>query len=182
MNITGALGFILHTLFSLYVTIILLRVIFQYIRAPFSNPICQFIITATNHGFKIFRKFIPGYRGVDFAGIVFALAIAMVYQILTSLLVFSSLPSIIGLSFGSVFILISAFLSIYFWAIILSVIFSFIAASQYSYNPIYSLVYMISEPILRPIRRKLPPISGFDLSPLVAIMGITVLRILFSIH
>lgn len=181
MNITGAIGFILHTVFSLYIGVILLRVIFQYVRAPFSNPICQFIITVTNHGFKIFRKFIPGFKGIDFAGIVFGLVVAMVYRTLASLLIFSSLPSILGLTLGSVFTLISTFLSIYFWGIILRVIFSFISAGQFSYNPIYDLVYLVSEPVLRPIRNKLPPVSGFDLSPLVAIMGIAVLRILFSI-
>lgn len=183
MNIIGAVEFILNTIFTLYLTVVLLRLILQYVGAPFGNPIIQFIIKATNIGYRPLRRFIPGYKGIDFAGVVFALIITCLYVTIISLLKFNMLPSIIILIYTSIFMVIGTLLNIYFYSIIIRIIFSFIAMSnsQILYNPIYSITYSISEPILKPIKRVLPPTAGFDFSPLVACMGIMVIRILFGL-
>jgi YggT family protein len=181
MNIIGALLFILQTIFTLYLSAVLLRIILQYVHAPFSHPICQFIVKITNFGFKPLRRVIPGYKGIDFAGIVFALIISSIYIALISLITVNTLPAIIFLLIASCFLIISTLLSVYFWTILLRVIFSFIPGNQLNYNPLYTLAYLITEPVLRPIRNNIPPVSGFDLSPLIACLIITVLRILFNI-
>lgn len=180
MNITGALIFLIDTLISVYISAILLRVILQYVGAPFSNPICQFLVKFTNIGFKPLRKLIPGYWGIDFAGLVFAYIIAIIYIITIHILKFHTFPSILITMLAGIWLLASLVLSIYFWAIILRVIFSFLAAGNLSYNPIYHLTYLITEPVLRPIRGYLP-MSGFDLSPMIACFIIILIRILFGI-
>ena len=49
--------------------------------------------------------------------------------------------------------------------ILVRVVFSYI--SPYPNNAVYRFVFRVTEPILSPVRRRLPPISGIDLSPLV---------------
>ena len=49
--------------------------------------------------------------------------------------------------------------------ILVRVVFSYI--SPYPNNSVYRFVFQVTEPILGPVRRRLPPVSGIDLSPLV---------------
>ena len=49
--------------------------------------------------------------------------------------------------------------------ILVRVVFSWV--SPYPNNSVYRFVFQLTEPILSPVRRRLPPISGMDLSPLV---------------
>lgn len=185
MNITGALVYLLDIIFSVYITAILIRVILQYVRAPFYNPIIQFITQITNPGFKIFRKFIPGFKGIDFAGIVFAYLLAILNILLIYFLKLGFIPNLLAIMFSAFFLLIDSVLSILKWTIILTIIFSLISLfaphASHAFGQISYLTHLISEPILRPIRRVMPPLGGFDLSPIVALIGISLIRILFGI-
>ena len=40
---------------------------------------------------------------------------------------------------------------------------------------IYSFLYTITEPVLGPLRRVIPPLGGFDLSPIVAVIALQIL-------
>ncbi len=184
-NFNSALNFLIVTFFDLYITAVLIRVILQLVRAPFNNPIAQFIVRITDPGVKIFRKFIPGFYGIDFASLTFAFLLGIIKLLSINIVVFHTLPHsgfIIGCLIYSLFTLISVTLTIFFWSIILMVILSFVTQGyQLNNNPIYYMVYLISEPILRPIRKTIPPIAGFDLSPLFACILISVIRILFNI-
>lgn len=42
-------------------------------------------------------------------------------------------------------------------------------------EPVYSGLYTVTEPVLGPVRRALPPLGGFDLSPIVVIFGLQLL-------
>jgi len=53
--------------------------------------------------------------------------------------------------------------------ILVRVVFSYI--SPYPNNAVYRFVFQVTEPILGPVRRRLPPVSGIDLSPLVVTVG-----------
>ena len=62
-----------------------------------------------------------------------------------------------------------------FWILILArVILSFTRTSPY--HPLVRLVYDLTEPVLAPIRRILPPMSGLDFSPLIALLLLDLLR------
>jgi YggT family protein len=50
--------------------------------------------------------------------------------------------------------------------------------NQGGYSPVNSLLYSLTNPILKPIQRVIPPLSGIDLSPLFAIIGLQVIRML----
>lgn len=182
-NFINALIFVIVTIFDLYIAAIILRVLLQFIRAPFHNPLCQFIVKITNPGFIILRKAIPGFYGIDFAGVVFAFIMALLEITLITLLKFNTTPTITGCLMGCFFIMISSILSIYLWSIIIMVISSFIAQTHPSaYNPLFELTYNISAPVLKPIKKLVPPVAGFDLSPLIACLVIAALRILLNVN
>ena len=62
------------------------------------------------------------------------------------------------------------------FAIIIAVILSWLSAN--TYNPVVEVVRAISEPVLRPFRRHIPPMGGFDLSPIFAMVALGVVSIL----
>jgi YggT family protein len=64
---------------------------------------------------------------------------------------------------------IASFLILLLWlfVIVTLVRVAFSWVSPYPNNPVYRLAYQVTEPVLAPVRRRLPPVSGMDLSPLV---------------
>ncbi|MBP9721972.1 MAG: YggT family protein [Gammaproteobacteria bacterium] len=185
-NLNNALVFIIVTLFDFYIATVLLRVILQYVRAPFNNEIGQFVIKITNPGVIVLRKIIPSLRSLDLASLVFAYILAVLKIVLVNLLITRTyLPvNIFAISYFvlAFLALIEITLTIYFWAIIIRVIFSLLAQNpNMGYNAFYTMVYLITEPVLSLIRRFISPIGGFDLSPLIACLLIAVLRIIFNI-
>jgi YggT family protein len=72
--------------------------------------------------------------------------------------------------------LIMLIINVFMFAIIIQVVLSWVNPGNY--NPATALLYSITSPIMRPIQRVIPPVSGMDLSPLVAIIGLQVLRML----
>jgi len=72
--------------------------------------------------------------------------------------------------------LIISLLNLFSFAIFARAILSFFPLSPSS--PMASVahfLYRLTEPVLAPIRRVLPPMGGLDLSPLVVIIGIQIL-------
>ena len=67
--------FIVNTLGSIYLLIVVLRFLLQLVRADYYNPISRFIVKATNPLLVPLRKFIPGFWGIDFACLVLALLV-----------------------------------------------------------------------------------------------------------
>ena len=65
-------------------------------------------------------------------------------------------------------------LSIYMWIVIIRAIVSWVNPDPY--NPIVQFLYRVTEPLLQPIRRLLPPTWGIDFSPLILILGIIFLQ------
>lgn len=160
--------FLISVVFELYLLVVMLRVILQWIRADFYyNPICQFIVKITNPLVIPFRKVIPGIAGIDLASIVLLLVTAMLKLLIIDLLSGFGLtaPMLIARSVADI---LALFLNIYFFTILIQVILSWIAPHQH--NHVTVLIHQLNEPLLQPIRRFLPTTSGFDFSPLVAII------------
>lgn len=168
--------YIVQTLGSLYLLIVLLRFILQLVRADFYNPLSQFIVRATQPLLRPLRRVIPGFAGVDFASLVLALIIqAMVMAIIIKLMGYA-LPAILQLLVWALVGVTALFLKIFFFALIISVILSWVA--PHSHNPAAVLVYQLCEPVLAPIRRILPSMGGLDLSPIFAFIALNLLDML----
>ena len=67
-------------------------------------------------------------------------------------------------------------INVFLFSILIQVIISWINPGNY--NPVLSLIHSLTEPLLRPARRLIPPISGLDLSPMVVMIGLTLLKML----
>lgn len=166
---------LINTLGSLFLLIVVLRFLLQLVRADFYNPLSQFIVKATNPLLLPLRRFIPGYGGLDIAALV--LAVAVQWLILLILLALQQAPLAFSLTLMWAAVgVISLLLNIYFWGLIITVIASWLAPN--SYNPALILIGQILEPVMRPIRSRMPDMGGLDLSPIVLFLLIKIVEIL----
>ncbi|MBK8970822.1 MAG: YggT family protein [Hahellaceae bacterium] len=159
---------------SLYITLVLLRFILQVCRADFYNPISQFIVKATNPLLIPLRRVIPSIRGLDSASLVLALLLQIILVLVINQIPLGHLGEIFGQVLAAALIqLLNAVVQLYTWALIIIVIISWVAPG--SYHPGAQLLAQITEPLLAPIRRILPPMGGLDLSPMVLMLVLFVI-------
>ncbi|MBL8404738.1 MAG: YggT family protein [Dechloromonas sp.] len=166
-----AIAFLLDAVASFFCTLFLLRFMMQAMRVSFAGQIGDFVVKLTNWAVKPLRGLIPGFGGFDWASLIAALAV----QLLLSGLVIGLVGPAISNDVGTLGLMILWFaakallrLAVYILigALILQAVLSWIN----SYSPLAAPAYQLTRPILDPIRRILPTISGIDLSPLVAIL------------
>ena len=172
---SAPLIFLLDTLFSLYIFCLLLRFLFQWCGADYQNPLSQFLIRMTHPPLSLLRRFIPAMGRVDSS----ALVLILLLQMLEGFLIFliqGGMPSFSVLSIWSITQLIELTLNIYFYAIIIRALLSWVGPSVY--NPAISLLFSLTEPVMATSRRLLPITGGIDLSPIVVIMAIKLIRML----
>ncbi|HCN66338.1 MAG TPA: YggT family protein [Pseudomonas sp.] len=172
-GLNGAAIFVIQTLGSLYLLIVLLRFILQLVRANFYNPLCQFTVRATQPLLKPMRRVIPSLFGLDMSSLVLAILVQMVIFAVVLTLSYMSF-NILGLLAWALIGVFTLFLKVFFFAIIISVILSWVAPGGAS--PAAELVNQITEPALAPFRRILPSMGGLDISPILAFMVIQLLQ------
>ncbi|WP_295467523.1 YggT family protein [uncultured Pseudomonas sp.] len=169
-----ALVYVIQTLGSLYLLIILLRFILQLVRADFYNPLSQFTVRATQPLLKPLRRVIPGFGGVDLAALVLAILVQLALMMVVVVLLGASIGGLFpALLIWALLGVASLFLKVFFFALIVSVILSWVAPQ--THNPAAELVNQICEPLLAPFRRILPNLGGLDLSPIFAFIVINLL-------
>ena len=173
---TGAL--IINALGGIYLLAILLRFLLQIAKADFYNPVSQAVVRLTNPPVKIFRSFIPGYRGFDFSTLFLALVIETVLIVALVALYGFQMPGIGTIVTWSVVGVISFIINIYYWAIIASIIMSFVMMFSGSMNPhpALRLIWQLTEPVMAPIRKVIPPLGGLDFSPIFIFIAIQLIR------
>lgn len=170
-GLVEALIYIIQTLGSLYLLIVLLRFILQLVRADFYNPLSQFTVKATQPLLKPLRRFIPSIAGLDTASLVLAVLVQLLLMVVTlSLMGFNPVSVIPQLLVWSLIGVTSLFFKVFFFALIVSVILSWVAPG--SHNPGAQLVNQLCEPLLAPFRKLLPNLGGLDLSPIFAFIAL----------
>ena len=171
-----ALVFLIDTLVGLYLFVLLLRLLLQFCRADFRNPIARGVVQLSNPLVLPLRRLLPAAGRVDTASVV-AVVVVMAAKILV-LLALSGLPMPAPLQLARLLLveLARLLLQTYFFAILLYAVMSFVA--QDAYSPGQALLSQLCEPVLRPIRKTIPAISGLDLSPLWAVIAIQALLLL----
>jgi YggT family protein len=169
-----ALIYIVQTLGSLYLLIVLLRFILQLVRADFYNPLSQFTVKATQPLLKPLRRIIPGFGGLDLASLILAILVQLVLMVVVVLIAGAN-PVAVGLQLlvWAIIAVTSLFLKIFFFAMIISVILSWVAPG--SYNPGAQLVNQICEPLLAPFRKLIPNLGGLDISPIFAFIALNLI-------
>lgn len=169
----NSVNFLVNTLFDLYIMVILLRIWLQVARADFYNPFSQFVVKATQPVVAPLRRFIPSLGSWDSATIVFAFVVACLKVVTLSLIMNMPFnPTVIAIS--GLVILLQAVFKLIFWVLILRAILSWVSQGR---NPIEAVMQQLSEPLLAPIRRVIPPIGGLDLSMVVVLIALQFIEI-----
>jgi YggT family protein len=168
--VASAAMMLVNLLFTLAIVLFLLRLLLQWTRASFQNPISQFFYMATNPLLMPLARFLPSLRGFNTAAALVAWLLASLEAWLLSALRGALLNLPAGLLFGLA-TCIALLLWIVFFVLLLTVLISLINPG--ADHPIARLARQIIDPMLRPIRRRLPPLGPFDLSPLVLFIAIS---------
>ena len=171
-----AIIFLVKLFFDIYILALILRYLLTIVRVDSLNPLSTLIMKVTNPLLKPLRKTIPGYFGIDWASIISLFLVQAIEIILVALIITGGIPAFSGLTMLTIAYLLKTILYIYLFIIIIQVIISWINPNVY--NPITTIMYQISEPILKPIRQFIPSSGGLDFSPLVALIIINLLMIL----
>jgi YggT family protein len=167
--------FLVKVLFGLYATLVVLRFLLQLTRADFYNPLSQFIVKATKPLLNPLRRVIPGVSGIDVASLVLAWFVLTLEQLAILALAGAGFQ-LAGAALLAIPELVSLFINVFLFAILIQVIISWINPG--GYNPAIGLIHGLTEPLLAPVRRRLPNMGGLDLSPMVVMLGLVVLEML----
>lgn len=168
-------SFLVSTVIDLYILVLMLRFLFQLVRADFYNPVSQLVVRLTTPVLRVVRRVVPGYGGVDWASVVLVLLLKLLERALVlgiggvragpGALVLLAVADLLGL-----------LINIFVVAVLAQVILSWVAPR--TYNPLTALLHDVTEPLLRPARRLVPPLAGLDLSPLWVLIGLQLASIL----
>lgn len=164
--------FLLDTVLGLFSLALLLRFYVQWSRIPYYHPVTRFLVTVTDFMVRPARRVIPSWRGLDLSTLVLAWLVQFVMLVGINLLAGSGANvSIFAFSLLALVKLGSMTLNILFFTIIVQAIMSWINP----YSPLAPVLESFTEPVLEPLRRFIPPIANFDLSPLFALILLQVL-------
>jgi YggT family protein len=176
-NVTQALVFIVNAVAQLYLFVLLLRILLPWLGADYRNPITQAILKITSPVVVPLRRIIPPVGRVDTATLLVAFIIQYLL-ILLILLIFGRTADVGTIALTAVVDLVLLLLRLFVFAIIIRVILSWISPG--GYNPALAIIHALTDRVLLPFRRIIPPLGGLDLSPLVAIILITAVTIVVA--
>ena len=162
-----ALYFIIKTITQLYLLVLLLRLWLPLLRADFRNPRAQGILRFTSPLVVPLRRLLPSIGRLDTATVVVAFAIQYLIVIVL-LAIFGRTASTVDVLLTTVIELAILSLNLFFFVILIKIILSWVA--PHTHNPATALLSTLSEPVLRPFRRVIPPVGCLDISPIFAIV------------
>jgi YggT family protein len=174
-----ALIFIVRSVLQvLLVTVFLLRFLLPLVRADARNPLSQAVLRITNPLVLPLRRVIPAAGRIDTASLVALLLVQLVTTAIVFVLMGIGLARPGALFQSALLSLALTVLQFYKFAVLIYVILSWVAPGTYS--PSASLLASLCEPLLRPVRRIIPPLAGLDLSAIFVLIGLQALEILIT--
>jgi YggT family protein len=167
--------FLLDTVFSFYILAVLLRFLLQWVGGDFYNPISQFLVKITHPPLRILRRHIPAIGRIDTSSIILLLSLQMLSDGLTLLVtgVNFSFAALVLLSFSQ---LVTLLINVFVFSIFARAILSWLNPG--TFNVAANLLYSLTEPLLTICRRLMPNLGGIDLSPLMALMSLQLIKML----
>ena len=165
-----ALAYLIDVVFGLFTYALLLRLVMQLLRAPFRNPVGQAVMALTDWIIKPLRKVLPGAGGIDWASVVAAYLFQYVWLLALYFAFgrgFTLGTSLFFLAIAAVIALVKALLWLTIVVVFAQAILSWVAPD----GPLAGVLNALTFPLLRPVRRLVPPVGGtLDLSPLIVIV------------
>ena len=174
-HIGNAATFLIETLFGLYILIVMLRLLLQWVRADFYNPLSQFIVKATRPVLAPMHRTLPAVGGIDLACVVLLVVLQFGELWIVTEILGRRVPAGALLVF-SVAELLQLAIHVFLFSILIQVVMSWI--NPRAWNPVLSVLYSLNEPLLAPARRLIPPMGGLDLSPVAVMVALQLAAIL----
>ncbi|HEX4872908.1 MAG TPA: YggT family protein [Nevskiaceae bacterium] len=177
-NANNALFFLVTTLFELYLGAVLLRILLAWVRADFYNPLSQLVWKLTQPVIAPLTRVVPRWRRLDTAALALLTVLALLYiQVVCSLVNIS----VGGLSWiwFALLKLVLLLVGLYTLSLFAQAILSWVGPGIN--NPAANILFSVNEPLLRPVRRVVPPIANLDLSPLFLILALQVVSMLIPL-
>ena len=168
----GSAGLMLvNSLINIYLFLLVLRFLLQASRADYYNPLSQSVVKITQPVVGLFQGFLGPVAGrFDLATLAAGFVLKVVSMIAIFMVIGVGMPPIAGLLIAGVAALANAILKIYFFAMIVMIILSWVAPN--ASHPGALLVMQLVEPIMAPVRKVIPPLGMIDLSPIVVFIAI----------
>jgi len=179
--IREAFLFLIKIVFELYFLIVLIRFMFEYFKVQTSTlpPIVPYIYKVTDPLIQPLQKFLPTHKGIPLATGVLLFLIKAIEFLFIILLMKGGVPSLIALLIWPIGELFSQTLNFFCIAVIVVAIASWFMPNQYS--PFSALLIQITDIVLKPARRIIPPLAGFDLSPIAVLIVLKFIDLLIAV-
>lgn len=171
--------FLVQTFFDFYIFIVFLRVIFHWVKIDGRNPLLQIIARLTHPPLRPIYRIVPSVGGLDLAAALLLLALTMLKISLLSWLLTGITPHLTGLLVVAFSELLKQLINIFFYTILILALISWFNPT--TFGPLVEILLKISEPLLKPMSRALPPISGMNFSPLVVMVTLQLLEIVIVV-
>lgn len=184
-SLSGSIGQILLFLLQIYSWMIIGRIIISWVNPDPRNPIVQFLYRVTEPVMAPFRRMLPSFGGIDFSPILVFVAIMIAQKVVAALflgpglsmgtasMLFRELLTVVHLlvTLYMVVLLIRAGISLYVWL-------SFRQGRRTGnllQQPGALFIFKATEPVIRPIRERIPAVGGLDLSPIIVALVLAIL-------
>jgi YggT family protein len=174
--ISASLWYLLDSVFGFYTMLLLLRLLLQRLHVNYYNPLCQFVIRLTTPVVRPLQHRLPTWHGLDLAVLAVVVGITVVKFLFLGWMIFAASPRIIGLCVWSPADILQNLIHLFMYLVVGRVLLSWLHNAQLA--PVLEVLYKLTEPTLRHVKRLIPPISGYDLSPLFLILVLQLLLIL----
>ncbi|WP_415890002.1 YggT family protein [Neptuniibacter sp. SY11_33] len=165
---------IIRMLGEMYAFIIILRFLLQLSHADYYNPISQAIAKLTNVPVVAISRAVPRIGKFDFSALLYAAIVKLATLFLIVMVSGMDMPNIVHLLVLALVGVVNGILEIYFWAVLGSVIISWVAPG--SYHPGPQLIQQVTQPLFKLAQKVIPPIGGLDLSPILIFLAITIIQ------
>jgi YggT family protein len=163
----SSVQFLIDFVFNIYLMVVLLRLWLQFARADFYNPFSQFVVKATQPIVAPMRRLLPSIGRLDTATLVLALLVAGLKIVTLNMVLGGTGLNILSLVVVSFVIVLKEILTLVMYVLILRAILSWVSQGR---NPMELVLDQLTEPMLAPIRKRMPEMGGLDLSVMVVIV------------
>lgn len=173
---TNAGVFLVQTVFGLCLTLVIIRFMLQLAKADFYNPLAQAVVKMTQPFVAVLQKVMPRTGRFSLATLVLAFLVQLLLIVVVLLIAGFELPNPVSLAIWSVIGLASQVLDLLFFAILASIVLSWLAPQ--TKHPGAYLLHQLTEPVMSPVRRMLPNLGGLDFSPILVFIMINLVDML----
>jgi len=171
-----ALLYLVQSIGSLYLMVVVLRFLLQTLRADFYNPISQFVVKLTHPLVKPMRRVIPPIGPVDTSVVILALLVQTIIIQMSNLLLGGQIVGLLATLIWGLIGILNLIFNFYFFGLFVVIVLSWIA--PYNRHPAILLLHQLIDPVMAPFRRLLPSAGGLDFSPILMIIVIQMFQIL----